>query len=160
MNAAAFVRHSVTLRRDFAEIPPVSVDRHKVLQMLTNVLRNAKYALEDSTAHPKLVEVGIRANDSGFAVVTVLDNGVGIPAENLTRIFAHGFTTRAEGHGFGLHSAALAAQEMGGQITASSNGPGTGALFTLTLPLAVNKSLATNGAAPHLDNKETECRKI
>ena len=67
-------------------------------------------------------------------VIQVIDNGVGIPKENLTRIFSHGFTTRRNGHGFGLHSGALAIREMGGSIQASSDGVGTGATFTLILP--------------------------
>jgi signal transduction histidine kinase len=53
----------------------------------------------------------------------------------LNRIFNHGFTTRQKGHGFGLHSGALAAREMGGTLTARSDGPGAGAMFTLELPL-------------------------
>jgi signal transduction histidine kinase len=66
--------------------------------------------------------------------ITMLDNGVGIPPENLTRIFAHGFTTRKAGHGFGLHSGALAAKELGGTLTVHSDGPGRGTTFTLELP--------------------------
>jgi signal transduction histidine kinase len=65
----------------------------------------------------------------------VIDDGEGIPAENLTRIFAHGFTTRPGGHGFGLHSCVIAASEMGATLTAHSAGPSTGATFTLELPL-------------------------
>jgi signal transduction histidine kinase len=68
--------------------------------------------------------------------MTVSDNGVGIASENLTRIFNHGFTTRKDGHGFGLHSGALAAREMGGALWAQSDGPGKGATFTLELPLS------------------------
>jgi signal transduction histidine kinase len=67
--------------------------------------------------------------------VTVADNGEGIPPENLTRIFVHGFTTHANGHGFGLHSAALAAKEMGGGLSVHSDGRGAGATFTLDVPL-------------------------
>jgi signal transduction histidine kinase len=67
-------------------------------------------------------------------VVQVIDNGVGIPAENLTRIFSHGFTTRRDGHGFGLHSSALAVRDLGGSIQVKSDGPGQGATFTLRLP--------------------------
>jgi two-component system NtrC family sensor kinase len=59
---------------------------------------------------------------------------VGIAAENLKRIFAHGFTTRKNGHGFGLHSGALAAKELGGSLRAQSVGPGQGASFVLELP--------------------------
>jgi signal transduction histidine kinase len=72
--------------------------------------------------------------------VAVIDNGVGIPPENMTRIFNHGFTTRKNGHGFGLHSGALAAKEMGGTLSVQSDGPGCGAAFTLTLPLQLPKA--------------------
>ena len=145
MNAAAFVRHGVTLERDFADIPPVTVDKHKVLQVLTNLLRNAKYAVDEIPIEPKLVRVSIRADAEGFALVIVRDNGVGIPPENLTRIFGHGFTTRRDGHGFGLHSGALAAKEMGGRLHVHSDGLGAGAVFTLALPLAVTRPLPNNG---------------
>ena len=74
--------------------------------------------------------------------MVVADNGVGIPPENLTRVFNHGFTTRQEGHGFGLHSGALAARELGGALIAQSEGPGKGAAFTLDLPLQPPKSAA------------------
>ena len=134
MNAAAFTRHGITLEREFADVPFVSVDKHKVLQILTNLFRNAKYAVDETTAPQKLVEVRTRT-DGGFVAISVMDNGVGIPAENLTRIFAHGFTTRKDGHGFGLHSGALAAKEMGGALTAQSDGSSRGATFTLTLPI-------------------------
>jgi signal transduction histidine kinase len=76
----------------------------------------------------------VSAEDSRINIV-VTDNGVGIPSENLNRIFNHGFTTRQQGHGFGLHSGALAAREMGGKLTARSDGSGAGATFTLELPL-------------------------
>ena len=71
----------------------------------------------------------------GLLRISVADEGEGIAAENLTRIFAHGFTTRKAGHGFGLHSCALAARQMGGTLTAHSDGPGRGATFTLDLPI-------------------------
>ena len=61
---------------------------------------------------------------------------LGIARENLTRIFSHGFTTKKHGHGFGLHSCANAAGEMGGSLSVRSDGPGKGATFTLELPLA------------------------
>ena len=67
--------------------------------------------------------------------ISYIDNGIGIPADNLTRIFGHGFTTRKEGHGFGLHSGALAAKELGGALTVESDGPGKGATFTLEFPI-------------------------
>ena len=135
MNEGAFSRHGVTLVRDFQEVPPISVDKHKVLQILVNVIRNAKYACDESGNAEKRVTVRVRAVN-GTMLIAVIDTGVGIPPENLERIFSHGFTTRKGGHGFGLHSCALAARDLGGSLQGESAGPGQGATFTLTLPLA------------------------
>jgi PAS domain S-box-containing protein len=136
MNEGAFNRHGVTIVRDFEDVPLVRVDKHKVLQILVNVIRNAKYACSEAKGGgERRVTVRVRASSSAV-VIAVIDTGVGIARENLDRIFSYGFTTRAEGHGFGLHSSALAARELGGSLRAESPGPGMGATFTLTLPLA------------------------
>ena len=134
MNEGAFSRHGVTLVRDFQAVPLITVDKHKVLQILVNVVRNAKYACDESGSAEKRVTVCVRAVDETVRIA-VIDTGVGIPPENLDRIFNHGFTTRKGGHGFGLHSCALAAKDLGGSLQAESAGPGQGATFTLTLPL-------------------------
>ncbi len=134
MNEGAFSRHGVTLVRDFQDVPLIAVDKHKVLQILVNVIRNAKYACDESRKAEKRVTVRVRA-ENGTMLIAVVDTGVGIPAENLERIFSHGFTTRKDGHGFGLHSCALAAKDLGGSLQGESAGPGEGAIFTLTLPL-------------------------
>jgi two-component system NtrC family sensor kinase len=81
-----------------------------------------------------LMTLKVQPVEDGQIQIQVIDNGVGIPAENLTRIFSHGFTTRRNGHGFGLHSSALAIKELGGRLLAHSDGPGLGAVFTLILP--------------------------
>lgn len=133
LNAGAFVRHGVTLRREFSEVPPITVDKHKVLQILVNLVRNAKYACDESGRSDKLLTLRIESAPAGVRIY-VIDNGVGIPAENISRLFTHGFTTRASGHGFGLHSGALAAQELGGSLRVTSDGPGCGATFILELP--------------------------
>jgi len=134
MNAAAMENHQIEVVREYSPVPPVQLDKHKVLQILVNLIRNAKYALEDNDPGNKRMTLQVRANGHGTVKVMVRDNGVGIPPQNLTRIFEHGFTTRKEGHGFGLHSGAQAAREMGGSLTAQSEGPGKGATFTLELP--------------------------
>ena len=133
LNAGAFVRHGVTLRREFSEVPPITVDKHKVLQILVNLVRNAKYACDESGRSDKLLTLRIEKAPAAVRIC-VIDNGVGIPAENMSRLFTHGFTTRASGHGFGLHSGALAAQELGGSLRVTSDGPGCGATFILELP--------------------------
>jgi len=86
--------------------------------------------------------------------VSVSDNGVGITEENLTRIFVHGFTTKKDGHGFGLHSGVLAAREMGGSLTVHSAGTGAGATFTLKLPL----NPATVGQMPPPDGNDVSSK--
>jgi signal transduction histidine kinase len=134
MNEGAFSRHGVTLVRDFEEVPQITVDKHKVLQILVNVIRNAKYACDDHDGAEKRVTVRVRAI-AGQVVISVIDTGIGIPRENLERIFNHGFTTRKDGHGFGLHSSALAAAELGGVLEVASAGTGHGATFTLKLPV-------------------------
>jgi PAS domain S-box-containing protein len=139
MNEGAFSRHGVSIERDFGEVPLIEVDKHKVLQILVNVIRNAKYACSEAEGSDKRVTVRLRATQSAITIA-VIDTGVGIPPENLERIFNHGFTTRSEGHGFGLHSSALAARELGGSLRAESAGPGKGATFTLTLPVKPRES--------------------
>jgi signal transduction histidine kinase len=134
MNDGALQRHQIQLVREYQEVPAITVEKHKVLQILVNLIRNAKYACEEGGLADKRVTVRITNGDGGIKI-SVADNGIGIPPENLTRIFNHGFTTRKGGHGFGLHSGALAAREMGGVLTVQSNGRGQGAVFTLNLPL-------------------------
>ena len=140
MNTAGLSRHGIQVSRQYTEVPLATADKHKVLQILVNLVHNAKYALDASSALVKKLTVGIGLNGGNRLKVTVSDNGVGIPPENLTRIFSHGFSTRKGGHGFGLHSGANAAREMGGQLSAYSEGPGKGATFILELPLARPKT--------------------
>lgn len=136
MNAGALIRHAVTVVRKFEPVPRILAEKAKVLQILVNLIRNAKYAADDGGHDNKVITLEIRLTAGGRVQLIVADNGVGIPAENLTRIFAHGFTTRVGGHGFGLHSSANAAREMKGTLTVHSDGPGKGAQFTLELPTA------------------------
>lgn len=134
INAASFTRHEVNVACEIAQVPPLKTDRHKVMQILVNLLSNAKHALDHSEGDRRMM-VRVTQNQEGMLEIAVIDNGIGIPPENLSRIFSHGFTTKKMGHGFGLHSGALAAKELGGTLQAHSDGPGLGATFTLTLPL-------------------------
>jgi signal transduction histidine kinase/sugar lactone lactonase YvrE len=134
MNEPALRAREVSVRREFpGRLPKMIVDRHQVLQILVNLIRNAAHACADSGRADKLIVVRI-VHREHLVAISVADNGVGIPPENLDRIFSHGFTTRTDGHGFGLHSGALAAKEMGGALRVTSEGPGRGAEFVLELP--------------------------
>lgn len=134
MQLTALTRHDVTVNRQFSPVPTVLAEKHKVLQILNNLIRNAKQAMEANLDGKKHLTIRIAPNGRGGVSIQVLDNGMGITQDNLNKIFAHGFTTRQGGHGFGLHSAALAAKEMGGSLTVHSEGLGKGAMFSLDLP--------------------------
>jgi PAS domain S-box-containing protein len=133
MNAAAMERHQVNVIKDYLATPLIDVDKHKILQILVNLMRNAKYALDEAQRPDKRMILRVESSD-GRVRISVIDNGIGIPPANLTRIFEHGFTTRKEGHGFGLHSGALVAKELGGSLTCQSDGLMKGATFSLELP--------------------------
>lgn len=139
LNRVSFNRHGIDITSDIPPVPAVRVDKHKVLQILINLLRNAKHAVEDAGRPDP--SIGIAVDHAGDRVrIAITDNGVGIAPKNLTSVFRHGFTTKKNGHGFGLHSGANAAKEMGGSLTADSRGPGLGATFTLELPVAVTNA--------------------
>ncbi len=135
MQEPEFQQHRVTVERLFEETPLVAIERHKVLQIAINLLQNAVHACRDSDRADRRIVVRVDPHHGNVRLV-VTDNGVGIAPENMTSIFSHGFTTKRDGHGFGLHGSALAAQDMGGSLAAHSDGPGRGASFTLTLPPA------------------------
>jgi len=129
-------QEGIEIVREYDAKDLVFAERHKVLQILVNLFGNAKQALDEGAPAQKRLTVRTRRIGKDTVALTVTDNGAGIPNENLTRIFGHGFTTRKDGHGFGLHSAALAAKEMGGRLIAESGGLSHGATFTLELPVA------------------------
>jgi signal transduction histidine kinase len=127
-------RNGIRLERDFEALPEVNVDKHQILQILLNLLRNAKEAIQQSGNSLRLIRLRIHRQGDDRLRIEVRDSGVGLHREQLTRIFAHGFTTKRDGHGFGLHSGALAAKQMNGSLWAESDGPGLGATFILELP--------------------------
>jgi PAS domain S-box-containing protein len=134
LNASALTRHEVRFICEYDEhLPELKVEKHKVLQILVNLISNAKHACAETGLKDKRVTVRV-TNGGGTVRIVMEDNGIGIARENLARIFNFGFTTKKEGHGFGLHSGALAARGMGGSLTAQSDGPRQGAVFTLEIP--------------------------
>jgi signal transduction histidine kinase len=132
--ANSLAQHGISVRRAYAPTDPITVDKHAVLQILLNLINNAKNACAEAGNPGKCITLTLGVLGADRVCFQVGDNGVGITAENMTRIFQHGFTTRKSGHGFGLHSGALAARQLGGRLSAHSDGPGAGATFTLELP--------------------------
>jgi len=134
MSGVATEAHHIHVAYDFTELPARLVDRHKVCQILLNLLNNARHAIEDGHRGGGRVTIRLRQDADGATRLEVEDSGCGIAPENLNKVFNLGFTTRKDGHGFGLHSSANAATEMGGQLTCHSEGAGRGAVFVLKLP--------------------------
>jgi PAS domain S-box-containing protein len=134
LNAVSFERLGIQVRTEYASVEPVLVDRHKLLQVLLNLLSNARHALLASDRTDKQLSLRVAQSCPGRLRIEVADNGVGISPENMRRLFTQGFTTKKNGHGFGLHISALAATEMGGALTCRSEGRGLGATFTVELP--------------------------
>ncbi|MCI0539389.1 MAG: PAS domain S-box protein [Verrucomicrobiales bacterium] len=150
MNAGSLTRHDVEVVRSFDKVAAITTEKHKVLQILVNLVRNAKSACDESGKVEKRIVARVENADRTVRI-SIVDNGVGIPSGNLERIFNHGYTTKKDGHGFGLHSGALAAKELGGSLSVHSEGEGRGATFTLELPLhPPERSTLSATQAPHL----------
>jgi PAS domain S-box-containing protein len=139
MNGGELARLRVAVEKRFEPVPIVNIDRPRALQILVNLINNAGHAMENVPHDSRRITLHVSTIGGHSLRIAVQDQGEGIPAENLTRIFAHGFTTRATGHGFGLHSCALAARQMGGTLSVHSDGPGQGATFTLELPVSAQQ---------------------
>jgi signal transduction histidine kinase len=134
LQTAALQRHGVNVIQELSHLPPIRVDKHKVLQILINLISNSKSALDASPEGQRHLRVRL-CREGEWAFIEVVDNGSGFSAETRENLFAQGFTTRRDGHGLGLHSSALAAQLLGGQLSLESEGLGKGATATLRLPL-------------------------
>ncbi|HLA29613.1 MAG TPA: ATP-binding protein, partial [Pseudomonas sp.] len=135
IHAGALSRQQIRVIKAYGELPLLLLDKHRLLLILVNLISNAKQAMAGLDERLRALTLSVKLLDPHNLRICVQDQGEGIAPENLTRIFAHGFTTRQDGHGFGLHSCVLAAKEMGGSLTAHSDGAGKGATFTLELPL-------------------------
>jgi signal transduction histidine kinase len=142
---ASLRKLGVTVRKDFKTIPRCAVHKSKLLQVLTNLIKNAKEATLENDQRNRIQEIVLETGraESGDVFIKIIDNGCGIAAENLQRIFNHGFTTKQNGHGFGLHTSALAMTEMGGNLSVESAGLGHGATFTLLVPTGQAKVAVT-----------------
>lgn len=120
--------------RDYVLVEPILLDRHRTMQVILNLLANARQAIQARGGLDGCIVVRL-ARQGDDVRFEVSDDGIGIAAELRERIFQHGFTTRPDGHGFGLHGSANAAAEMGGTLSVHSNGIGCGATFVLKIPL-------------------------
>jgi ligand-binding sensor domain-containing protein/signal transduction histidine kinase len=134
LSAASGNHGAIEIVRNVEPLPPIRLDRHKALQILVNLLTNARDAVMSKDSGARRIVVHARRGGPGNLEIAVEDNGCGVEPHNLEKIFQLGFTTKTEGHGLGLHFSACAALELHGKLTARSDGIGHGAQFLLELP--------------------------
>ena len=133
-SAAGEVRHRGELKVTTVAVPPIRASRTRLGQVVLNLLVNAIEALdpEQRTRNQLTVELSQR---DGLLVLTVEDNGSGIPPEVVSRVFDPFFTTKVDGGtGLGLAISKQIVEELGGKIEVSST-VGKGTLFYVYLPL-------------------------
>lgn len=136
VNIAGLEQARIEVIREYESLPQITIEKHKLLQILVNLISNARHAMvPNPPEQPRQLRIAIQPAGTERFRIIIRDTGVGISAENLKKLFQHGFTTRAEGHGFGLHASSLAAKQMDGTLVASSDGEGRGATFTVELPI-------------------------
>jgi len=124
----------LSIRREYEPHPTLTLDRHKLMQILGNLLSNARHALKSRSDVGRQLTLRIHRQGPESVAIEVRDSGVGIQQDVLRRLFEFGFTTKRDGHGFGLHTSAILAKELAGELAAFSDGPGHGARFLLRLP--------------------------
>lgn len=153
MSDTKFKKNGIALKKHYKQKTQIMTDKSKVLQILINLIQNARDALLHGTSgHKKEIAITLEQSKNSLVNIIVSDTGIGIPGENLTKIFSMGFTTKEKGHGFGLHSSALAAKDLGGSLKAVSAGVGQGATFILTLPLNAPTRGITNEHKEYHEN--------
>lgn len=126
------VKNEIIVNKKYGSINSMKLDKVKLIQVFVNLFRNAKDAVKLSNSNPKIITVST-SQKAGKCRIEISDNGVGIEQKNLNKIFNYGFTTKETGHGFGLHTSALAVNACGGTIEACSDGIDKGATFIITL---------------------------
>jgi PAS domain S-box-containing protein len=145
LNSLLLQRSDVTVVLNYQDCPPLLLDKQKILQILVNLIANAQNAIVGGASTERVLTITLVRKDLLLSVA-VSDTGSGIAPENLAKIFTHGFTTKKDGHGFGLHYCAIAAKEMQGTLLVESRGLGQGATFTLVVPVAAEPP--AGGKAP------------
>ena len=130
-------KNQIALTRDYADLPQVITDKQQVSQIVANLIANATNAIgqQGQGAHRLTIKIKLDEEQDNKLSVQVIDTGIGFPPDNLHRIFAQSFSKEGSGQGDSLHNNANTAKNLGGSLTASSDGKGLGATFTLELPV-------------------------
>lgn len=139
LNKGLYEQKGIEIIRQYGPLKSTIADRVKLLQIMVNLIKNSIESVLENESNSKKIILQVQEKDDSSFSITIKDNGTGISLDNLKKIFSFGFTTKKDGHGFGLHSSAISAQEMGGTLFVNSDGDGKGASFSLTLPYQPSK---------------------
>jgi len=131
----AFSNQKIKVERQYHQKFAARINYTKMLHVIMNIMKNARDAMLDTPVENRLLTIKME-HDGHMGTIHFIDRGYGIAKDQLTTIFAHGFTTKTGGHGFGLHTSANDITSMGGRIHAESPGPGKGSSFIISFPIA------------------------
>ncbi len=134
INISSINNSNINLNKLYNVDIEIFVDKHKLIQILVNLISNAIHAVVNGGKANKEITFGIQKNND-YIIFYVEDNGIGISADDIERVFEFGFKKRPDGHGYGLHHSALVAKELGGELVLESDGLNKGAKFTLRIPI-------------------------
>ncbi|MBU3914197.1 HAMP domain-containing protein, partial [bacterium] len=127
-------RYGIKVIKKYSHLPKLLIQKTKLIHIIINLIKNARESMIDTPVDKRKISISI-TKENNLAYLKIGDSGLGISERNLKKIFNHGFTTKKEGHGFGLHSCANYMTEMGGKMWAESEGQGKGATFILEFKL-------------------------
>ncbi len=136
-------RHAIEIENRVPAGLVMTTDMHRLMEIVLNLIKNACEALADMPDAVRRIEIDATAPPGQHVRLSVRDHGVGIDAAEISKLFRHGFTTKPNGHGFGLHSSASAASDLGGTILVNSDGIGSGATFIVEIPARNPKHVHT-----------------
>ena len=128
------VKAGIQVIKKIDVLPMVPIQKNKLVHILINLIKNAKESMQDTAPNQRKLTIVAKKTDH-HVYIRFSDSGKGIESSRLNKIFTHGFTTKKDGHGFGLHSCANYMSEMRGRIWAESEGINKGATFVLEFKL-------------------------
>lgn len=137
LQSGSIGRYGIQVIKNYAALPEVPIQKAKLVHILINLIKNAKESMLETPVENRKLTISTERNED-LARLVIKDTGKGIEAESLKKIFTHGYTTKKDGHGFGLHSCANYMMEMNGNIWAESEGIDKGASFILEFKLPMN----------------------
>lgn len=134
MQSGSFEKYRITCKRVYGQLPEIQLQPNKFIHVIINILKNAEEAMFADTGRERIITIRTSATES-FVQVEIKDTGHGVTKKEMEQIFTYGYTTKPDGHGFGLHSCANYITEMKGQIWAESEGHNTGTTLFIKLPI-------------------------